>query len=127
MDPDRHLYEVIVPVVPPPWNSRTRVTPPTSGASDHVPTAVAHSLLDVSQPALDEGEDYDEYWLLSHLLLDGHHKVADAAAAGRPIRLLSLIDERLSIARSEDLDALVRVRRGPDTPRRTRTAGEPPR
>jgi len=35
---------------------------------------------------MDEGEDYYEHWVLTHVLLDGHHKIEAAATAGRPIR-----------------------------------------
>ena len=72
---------------------------------------MAYSLLDVSQPAIGGCEDDYEHWLLSHFLLNGHHKVAAAAKTGRAVRLLSLVDERISIARPEDLDVLTRMRR----------------
>lgn len=45
---------------------------------------LAYSLLDVIQPAMDEGDDYYEHWVLSHFLLDGHPKIEAAAAAGDP-------------------------------------------
>jgi hypothetical protein len=78
---------------------------------------VAYSLLDILQPAMDNGEDYYEHWVLSHFLLDGHHKIEAAAASGRPIRLLSLLDERISIASPEELSTVVRSRSHSPQPR----------
>jgi len=105
-----HLYEFVVPMVPPAWNANQRVADYGDPIEDAVPTAVAYSLLDVVQPAMDEGDDYYEHWVLTHFLLDGHHKVEAASAAGRPVRLLSLIDERISIASPEELAAALGAR-----------------
>lgn len=114
---DRHLYEFVVPMVPPSWNDNERVAEYANAAGATSSTAVAYSLLDVIQPAMEEGDDYYEHWVLSHFLLDGHHKVEAAAAAGRPLRLLSLIDERISIASPEELSTLVVTRSNPPQPR----------
>jgi len=104
-----HLYEFVVPMVPPAWNESRRLAAyEASGAT--LPTAVAYSLLDLVQPAMDVGDDYYEHWVLSHFLLDGHHKIAAASAAGRPVRLLSLLDERISIASPEDIATAVKAR-----------------
>lgn len=107
---DRHLYEFVVPMVPPTWNDADRVTAYTDL---EMGTAVAYSLLDVLQPAMDEGEDYYEHWVLTHFLLDGHHKIEAAARAERPVRLLSVVDEQISIASPEDLNAMVDGRSNP--------------
>lgn len=114
---DRHLYEFVVPMVPPSWNDNERVADYTNAAGATPSTAVAYSLLDVIQPAMERGEDYYEHWVFSHFLLDGHHKVEAAAAAGRPVRLLSLVDERISIASPEELSTLVVARSKPPQPR----------
>jgi hypothetical protein len=106
---DRHLYEFVVPMVPPVWNNSERVAEYLAAGSEPA-TAVAYSLLDVLQPAMNEGEDYYEHWVLSHFLLDGHHKIEAAARARRPARLLSLVDERISIAAPEDLTSMVEAR-----------------
>lgn len=71
-----------------------------------------HTLLDVIQPAMDEGDDYYEHWVLTHFLLDGHHKVEAAARAGRSVRLLCLIDEGISIASADEISTMVDVRGG---------------
>lgn len=52
-----HLYEILVPMVPPSWNNDNRIAQYAATASEAA-TAVAYSLLDVLQPALDQGEDY---------------------------------------------------------------------
>lgn len=114
---DRHLYEFVVPLVPPAWNNIERVAEYSATAAAEHATAVAYSLLDVLQPAMDHGEDYYEHWVLSHFLLDGHHKVEAAARTGRPVRLLSLVDERISIAAPGELTTMVEAR---SQPRQTR-------
>lgn len=106
-----HLYEFVVPMVPPSWNDGTRSSEYTGGPMNA--TAVAYSLLDVIQPVNDEGDDNYQHWVLSHFLLDGHHKFEAAAAAGRSVRLLSLVDEQISIASPEELSTLVEARRMP--------------
>jgi hypothetical protein len=113
----QHLYEFVVPMVPPAWNSRVRVAEYSAATGAQPATAVAYSLLDVLQPAMDQGDDYYEHWVLSHFLLDGHHKIESAARAGRPIRLLSLVDERISIAAPEDLTTMSQVRAQPQQTR----------
>jgi hypothetical protein len=110
MGGNRHLYEFVVPMVPPVWNERETVAGYRTADGVEPATAVAYSLLDVVQPAMEEGEDYYEHWILTHFLLDGHHKMEAAAAVGRPVRLLSLVDESSSLASREDLTALVRAR-----------------
>ena len=109
----RHLYEFVVPMVPPDWNDSRRTAQYVEDPGPVPGTAVAYSLLDVVQPAVDEGDDYYEHWVLSHFLLDGHHKMQAAAAAGRSIRILSLVDERVSIASPDDLSTMVRTRANP--------------
>lgn len=66
---------------------------------------------------MDDVEDYYEHLVLSHFLLDGHHKIEAAARALRPIRLLALIDERASMATADDLAAMVQVRSRPQRAR----------
>jgi len=62
---------------------------------------------------MDDGEDYYEHWVLTHFLLDGHHKIEAAASASRLIRLLSLVDGRISIASPEELASMVKARSQP--------------
>lgn len=104
VDSDAHLFEFVVPMVPPTWNDRSRVAAlaahlRTSSAA----TAVAVSILDVCQPATarPDGDDY-AHWALTHFLLDGHHKMEAASAEGLPLRLLSLLSIDASLA-SPDL------------------------
>jgi hypothetical protein len=107
-----HLYEFIVPMVPPTWNDRTRVgqyRQALEGGS--LPAAVAVSTLDISQPANAAGcSDYYEHWALSHFLLDGHHKLEAAAAARLPLQLLALVAVDASLARQADIRRLTDIR-----------------
>lgn len=105
----QHLFEFVVPMVPPTWNSQERVDDYLR-SDDEPGTAVAYSLLDVVQPAMDQGENHDQHWVLTHFLLDGHHKMEAAARAHRSVRLLSIVDERVSLAEPDHLDTLVRAR-----------------
>ncbi|MCO8274304.1 hypothetical protein M1L60_27260 [Actinoplanes sp. TRM 88003] len=92
IDDNAHLYEFVVPMVPPSWNERAQVEKYASDLADgEVATAVAVSILDVSLPATDDGSDYYSHWALTHFLLDGHHRIQAAAESDRPIRLLSLL------------------------------------
>ncbi|MGW0656264.1 hypothetical protein ACWD4T_47330, partial [Streptomyces umbrinus] len=92
VDADAHLYEFVVPMVPPTWNERERVEEYVAlMGRGTVPTAVAISTLDVCQPSLGLADDPSTHWGLTHFLLDGHHKLEAAATAGRPVRILSLL------------------------------------
>lgn len=113
-----HLYEFAVPMVPPAWNVRERVDEYRRDAGVEVATAVAYSLLDIVQPAMDKGVDYYEHWVLTHFLLDGHHKFEAASIDQRPVRLLSFLDERIGIASDEDVDVALVKRSGVRSARR---------
>lgn len=85
---------------PPPWINETIQQRIASRCGDIVvaaleispmPTAVAVTTLDISQPANKLGADYYAHWGLTHFLLDGHHKLHAAAQSQRPLRLLSLL------------------------------------
>lgn len=110
IDPERHLYELVVPMVPPSWNDPAGVADYEQPRASVVPTAVAYTLLDVLAPAVDEGEDWYWHWLLQHFLLDGHHKVEAAARSGRALRLLAFVDEAMSMAAPEEVARMVEVR-----------------
>ncbi|WP_018104809.1 MULTISPECIES: hypothetical protein [unclassified Streptomyces] len=114
VDADTHLYEFVVPMVPPTWNERERVEEYAALMEQGtVPTAVAISTLDMCQPAIDRGDDYFVHWGLTHFLLDGHHKLEAAATAGRPVRLLSLLALGESLAGAEDTARLPALRTRP--------------
>jgi hypothetical protein len=121
IDAGAHLYEFVVPMVPPSWNERDRVTAYaaelTAGAT---PTAVAVSILDVCAPADEQGPDYYTHWALTHFLLDGHHKMQAAAETGHPVRLLSLLAVDAGLAEAAQVAELPRVRAStPQTHSRT--------
>ncbi|GGT17434.1 hypothetical protein [Streptomyces sp. KD18] len=120
VDANAHLYEFVVPMVPPAWNERERVEEYLALMEQGTaPTAVAISTLDVCQPAIAFGDDPSEHWGLTHFLLDGHHKLEAAAAAGRTVRLLSLLALGESLSGS-DHQARLRALRA--QPRSTRAA-----
>jgi hypothetical protein len=111
VDAEAHLYEFVVPMVPPSWNERDRVTAYADeligGAT---PAAVAVSILDVCAPAVEQGTDYYTHWALTHFLLDGHHKMQAAAESGRPVRLLSLLAVEAGLAVPEQVAQLPTLR-----------------
>lgn len=107
VDSDQHLYEFVVPMVPPGWNDRERVQHYTDLIRDGViPTAVALSILDVCAPAVAESTDYYTHWGLSHFLLDGHHKLEAAARSGANVQLLALVSLNGGLAGAEDVARL---------------------
>ena len=108
VESDVHLYEFVVPMVPPGWNDRDRVQHYRDLMDQGVtPTAVALSTLDVCQPATDdESADYHAHWGLTHFLLDGHHKVEAAARSGASVRLLALVSLDGGLAGPDDLHRL---------------------
>lgn len=127
VDEDAHLYEFVVPMVPPTWNERERVEEYIALMErETVPTAVAISTLDVCQPAIDQGGDYFVHWGLTHFLLDGHHKLEAAATVGRTVRLLSLLTLDESLAGAENAARLPALRAQPRSARVTRQATRRP-
>ncbi|MEU4490148.1 hypothetical protein AB0H94_35650 [Streptomyces purpurascens] len=111
VDASAHLYEFVVPMVPPTWNTRERVEAYVElMGRGTVPTAVAVSTLDVCEPASGLPADHYGHWGLTHFLLDGHHKLEAAATAGRPVQLLSLLALGAGLAESEDCARLPALR-----------------
>jgi len=122
---DAHLYEFLVPMLPPAWADPERVAAYVerlSGAS--VPTAVAVATLDVCAPAVaPAGSDWYEHWGLTHFLLDGHHKVQAAAEAQRTVRVLSLLAVESSLAAPEQVARVPTLRRQRPDGRRPTAVG----
>lgn len=119
VNPDAHLYEFVVPMVPPSWNDRTKVADHTARLRESAaPTAVAVSTLDVCAPAVDEDStDYHQHWGLTHFLLDGHHKMQAAADVARPLRLLSLLSVDASLALPDQVTRVPELRTQPHSVR----------
>ena len=116
---DAHLFEFVVPMVPPSWNDPKRVEFYRAALGNGSrPTAVAVTTLDVCEPATDTGGDVYAHWGLTHFLLDGHHKVQAASETGAPVTLLSLLALDDSLADSEQLDAAIQARGRPPSGRR---------
>ena len=112
VDADSHLFEFIVPMVPPSWNDKERVAQHVERLRrSSMPTAVAVSTLDVCAPAVDDrSNDYFAHWGLSHFLLDGHHKAEAAASLGSRMRVLSLLAVEASLASPDDVASVPRRR-----------------
>ena len=120
VDDQTHLYEFVVPMVPPAWNDQNRVdTYRDTLTHTSTPTAVAVSTLDISQPAMvpTEGSDYYAHWALTHFLLDGHHKMQAAAATGHALHLLTLVSIDASLAQQADVERLPHLLRQDNTTR----------
>jgi hypothetical protein len=111
VDSGAHLYEFVVPMVPPSWNDAARVAEhATRLRASSRPTAVAVSTLDVCAPATLRGPDYYAHWGLTHFLLDGHHKLQAAAENDTPLRLLSLLSIAASLAQPEEVARVPELR-----------------
>lgn len=119
VSPDAHLYEFVVPMVPPSWNDPAKVAEHAARLIESAtPTVVAVSTLDVCAPAVDnDSTDYHQHWGLTHFLLDGHHKMHAAADAARPLRLLSLLSLDASLALPEQVTRVPELRTQPASPR----------
>jgi hypothetical protein len=99
------LFHFVIPMFPENWLDKKVVVGYLAQVNDGgIPTAVAISLLDVKGPADWKGEiDPTEHWIMSHFLIDGHHKVAAAREAGRPVRLLSFLSLTHGISTPEQI------------------------
>jgi hypothetical protein len=114
VDREAHLYEFVVPMVPPSWNDAAQVAAFAERLdSSSQPTAVAVTTLDVCAPAVEEGSDWYAHWGLSHFLLDGHHKFQAAADRDRPLRLLALVSVEGSLASAEQVGRIAELRSQP--------------
>ena len=119
VDADAHLYEFVVPMVPPRWNKPDRVSEHAARlAKSSRPTAVAVSILDVCAPATDdESRDWYAHWCLTHFLLDGHHKMQAAAQTGSPLQLLALLSVDGSLAAETQVMQVADLRVRPSSER----------
>jgi hypothetical protein len=78
------------------------------------PTAMAISTLDAKWPAYRHGaEPRDADLCLTHLLLDGHHKMEAAAMTGLPLTMLSFLALNHCVASPEQVETAVGAMRGP--------------
>ena len=114
VDREAHMFEFVVPMVPPSWNDKARVAQHAARlqSSQH-PTAVAVASLDVCAPATDDGVDWYVHWGLTHFLLDGHHKLQAAAETGTALQLLSLLSVDGSLATREQVERVPELRGRP--------------
>ncbi|MBG9940575.1 hypothetical protein ABE237_25390 [Brevibacillus formosus] len=73
--------------------------------AEETPTALSISFLDIKYPL----NHFDEIWVYSHFLLDGHHKMFAANKAKKAITLLSFLSIDESFANKEQLGNLFQV------------------
>jgi hypothetical protein len=103
------LFHFVIPMFPESWLDEEVVSGYVRQVNDGgIPTAVAISLLDVKGPADWKGEiDPTEHWVLSHFLIDGHHKVCAARESGRQVRLLSFISITQGISTRKQIERAI--------------------
>lgn len=123
LGPQDHLFEFVVPMVPPSWNTRALVERQAEAleAGAELGTAVAYTLLDVLESVTGDGAEEYTHWTITHFLLDGHHRLEAAAAGKGRARLLGLLDERRSMASGNDVARMLDARA-----RRRGSRGGPP-
>lgn len=114
VDAKEQFFEFVVPMVPPTWNDRARLAEQRRRLeSSSAPTAVAVSILEITQPAVSEAPDgHLTHWCLAHFLLDGHHKMQAAAESTRRLRLLTLLALDFGLAKEPDLRRVPEILRG---------------
>lgn len=76
------------------WKSKARAGEPL--------TAVAVSMVDAQAPATWTHCPYEQMFLWSHCILDGHHRLQAAAELGVPVRILTLWSADFSLIDAED-------------------------
>jgi hypothetical protein len=104
--PDTALFEFIVPLY-----DTKRLNPDTvtdyerSIQRGAKPTAMSISLLDMREPAMWPADPptITRHYVLSHYLIDGHHKVFAAAQTGKPMTLLSFLARDHCMASVDDV------------------------
>lgn len=108
---EQALFEFVVPMVPHGWLHRDEVTAYQAALEQQqAPTAFALSYLDVKQPAMWEGEPtITKHWCLTHLLLDGHHKLYAAALARQPLTLIAFLNLSASVAQRTEIEELLTI------------------
>ena len=105
------LFEFVVPLVPPSWNTAARVTEHAERlGQSSLPTCIALGVLDVRRRADgDTPAQRHAHHALAHFLLDGHHKIEAAATTGRALQVLSLVSLDHSLASRGDLENLPEI------------------
>jgi hypothetical protein len=121
VDDGAHLFEFIVPMVPPSWNEPARVAEHRERLQTSArPTAVSVSILDVCEPSVEaDGTELFAHWCVAHVLLDGHHKLQAAAESERRLQLLSLLSVNGGLSSAEQVARLPHLRRQAASDRRT--------
>lgn len=84
------------------WKSRSAEGAPL--------TALAVGIIDGQAPAMNSAEPdypYEEHFLLTNCIVDGHHRVQAATELGIPVRILSFVAPEASLVAEVDVSAVV--------------------
>jgi hypothetical protein len=112
----RRLFNFVVPMYPAKWLTMGTVSEYVrKQETEGTGTAVAISILDVKGPADWVGVEPHgplEHWLLTHYLLDGHHKLHAAQLSGKPLRLLSFIAISQGVSTGEQVEEVLKLLSG---------------
>jgi hypothetical protein len=115
------LTQIVMPLQDPATLDRGRVEHWKSKSRAGCPlTAFAVSVLDNQSPAVVKGDkdySYKGQMLLTHCLLDGHHRVQAASETGSPVRVLTLLAPFASNVSSDFDFAMVIERLAAEVPR----------
>jgi hypothetical protein len=100
------LFDFVVPMFPETWLKNDRINAyVTALAAGGEPTALSLSVLDVKEPA----EGGVAHWCMAHYIVDGHHKVAAAARARKPITLIAFIALDHGISSETEVETALRT------------------
>jgi hypothetical protein len=105
------ITAVIMPLHDPSQLDRERVAYwLRQGDAGTLLTAFAVAVIDNQSPAMapaDNSYSYEEQFLFTNCLLDGHHRVQAAAESGRTVRILSLLARESSLVATDDISPVV--------------------
>lgn len=114
----RRLFNFVVPMFPTDWLTRTTIDEYKHALRTKASgTALALGVLDVRGPADwpgDEAPNPVEHWVLTHYLIDGHHKLNAAFETAKPLRLLTFVAASHGMCARADIESIVELLRVPE-------------
>ena len=105
----KKLFHFVIPMFPENWLDKKVVSDyAKSFEAGSAPSAVAISILDIKGPADWQGDiDPTEHWVMSHFIIDGHHKVCAAHQGQRSAHLLSFVSCTQGVATKEQVEQAI--------------------
>ena len=106
------FYEFEVPLYPQTWLEQDTVSRYRElSRAKQYPTALALSVLEVREPAMETHSPAGvrRHWSLIHYLLDGHHKTNAAAREKKPLSLLACISLTESNASKDEVEQTIKT------------------